>query len=154
MIKIGGKKIFEIFLISLLFKSYWEKKDPTDADIREFRSGSDEKPDPDPHPCFQEDFDGLNERVRHYMDWSKNSIHYLSLRKWTKLCIYYMHMDIDNWKKLENNLNKSQQFFFFLFFHLFPFTVLAFHCNIQKSRISGNVIRDIKMAGYAGHLCI
>jgi len=33
------------------------------------------------HVISQEDFDGLNERVRHYMDWSKNSIHYLSLRE-------------------------------------------------------------------------
>jgi len=31
------------------------------------------------HVISQEDFDGLNDRVRHYMDWSVSSIHYLTL---------------------------------------------------------------------------
>ncbi|XP_023329203.1 uncharacterized protein LOC111701950 isoform X2 [Eurytemora carolleeae] len=33
------------------------------------------------HVISQEDFDRLNERVRHYMDWSSNSIHFLALRE-------------------------------------------------------------------------
>ena len=31
------------------------------------------------HVISQEDFDDLNTRVRHYMDWSTNNIHYLTL---------------------------------------------------------------------------
>ena len=30
---------------------------------------------------LQEDFDGLNDRVRHYMDWSVNTLYFLALRE-------------------------------------------------------------------------
>ena len=33
------------------------------------------------HVISQEDFDGLNDRVRHYMDWSVNTLYFLALRE-------------------------------------------------------------------------
>ena len=35
----------------------------------------------------QEDFDGLNDRVRHYMDWSVNTLYFLALREVGNLLI-------------------------------------------------------------------
>ena len=35
----------------------------------------------------QEDFDGLNDRVRHYMDWSVNTLYFLALREVGNLSI-------------------------------------------------------------------
>ena len=33
------------------------------------------------HVISQEDFDGLNARVRHYMEWNINNPHYLTLNE-------------------------------------------------------------------------
>ena len=41
------------------------------------------------HVISQEDFDGLNSRVRHYMDWSVNNPHFLTLREVYSLFIEY-----------------------------------------------------------------
>ena len=41
------------------------------------------------HVISQEDFDDLNTRVRHYMDWSTNNIHYLTLNEVHTLFIQY-----------------------------------------------------------------
>ena len=41
------------------------------------------------HVISQEDFDDLNKRVRHYMDWSVNSVHYLTLTEVHTLFIQY-----------------------------------------------------------------
>ena len=41
------------------------------------------------HVISQEDFDDLNDRVRHYMDWSKNNINYLTLNEVHSLFIQY-----------------------------------------------------------------
>ena len=38
---------------------------------------------------FQEDFDSLNSRVRHYMQWNSNNPHYLTLNEVHKLFIDY-----------------------------------------------------------------
>jgi hypothetical protein len=41
------------------------------------------------HVISQEDFDDLNTRVRHYMDWSVNNIHYQTLNEVHSLFIQY-----------------------------------------------------------------
>ena len=41
------------------------------------------------HVISQEDFDDLNDRVRHYMDWSINNINYLTLNEVHSLFIQY-----------------------------------------------------------------
>ena len=41
------------------------------------------------HVISQEDFDGLNERVRHYMDWSVNTLYFLALREVHSLFLDY-----------------------------------------------------------------
>ena len=41
------------------------------------------------HVISQEDFDGLNSRVRHYMDWSINNPQYLTLNEVHTLFIDY-----------------------------------------------------------------
>ena len=41
------------------------------------------------HVISQEDFDDLNDRVRHYMDWNTNNIHYLTLNEVHSLFIKY-----------------------------------------------------------------
>ena len=41
------------------------------------------------HVISQEDFDGLNERVRHYMDWSVNTLYFLALREVHSLFLEY-----------------------------------------------------------------
>jgi hypothetical protein len=41
------------------------------------------------HVISQEDFDGLNDRVRHYMDWSVNTLYFLALREVHSLFLDY-----------------------------------------------------------------
>ena len=43
------------------------------------------------HVISQEDFDGLNDRVRHYMDWSVNTLYFLALREVGNLTIFQNH---------------------------------------------------------------
>ena len=40
------------------------------------------------HVISQEDFDSLNDRVRHYMDWSVNTLYFLALREVGNLSIF------------------------------------------------------------------
>ena len=49
---------------------------------------------------MQEDFDGLNSRVRHYMQWNSNNPHYLTLNEVHKLFIdYFLKLSVNFVKK-------------------------------------------------------
>ena len=51
---------------------------------------------------FQEDFDGLNSRVRHYMQWNSNNPHYLTLNEVHTLFIdYFLQLSAKFVKKEE-----------------------------------------------------
>ena len=45
------------------------------------------------HVISQEDFDDLNDRVRHYMDWSTNNMNYQTLKEVSQ----YIRQKKNNW---------------------------------------------------------
>ena len=62
------------------------------------------------HVISQEDFDGLNSRVRHYMDWSKNNPMYLTLNEVHSLFIEYFLVKAVKFEPTEDGFDFGDKF--------------------------------------------
>ena len=62
------------------------------------------------HVISQEDFDGLNCRVRHYMDWSINNPQYLTLHEVHSLFIEYFLLRADKFVQIDEDFDFGDPF--------------------------------------------
>ena len=107
------------------------------------------------HVISEEDFIKLNDRIRHYMDWSVNEIHYLALKEVHDIFkviifenIYIQNVLLIFWAKLIYNLicYDARSYHHLERSDLFKIWLLYICCHSEKwtsSQLTSEIICDI-----------